>query len=93
MSHRGIRYQTDVSGFWALGPTDGASVRLDGTVREMRSKGDVIEIVLCDEKACIDGVVPVRFGSRIAPQTRVILTGIYRDKQLHVSDVLTRCHE
>ncbi len=88
-----MRYQTDVSGFWALSPTDGASVRLEGTVREMRSAADRIEIVLCDEKSCIDGVVPVRFGTRLKPQMRVIVTGTYRAQRLQIEDVLTRCHD
>lgn len=93
LSHGGMRYQTDVSGFWASGPTEGASVRLDGTVREMRSTGSWIEVRLCDENACIDAEVPFRFGSRLALQTRVIMSGIYRAQRLHVEDVLTRCHE
>ena len=93
LSHRGIRYQMDVSGFLATEPADGISVRLDGFVKEMHSTGASIEVKLCDAGACVDAEVPIRFGSRLKPQIHVIMSGIYQQQKLHVSDVLTRCHE
>ena len=93
LSHGGIRYQTNVSEFLATKPVDGVSVRLDGMIDGMQVNGDFVDVRLCNENTCIDAQVPIRFGSRINPQTRVILSGIYRQQRLYVSDVLTRCHD
>jgi hypothetical protein len=93
LSHRGVRYQMDVSGFLTTEPEDGASVRLDGIIKDMQPTGASLEVRLCDAQSCVDALVPIRFGSRLKPESRVIMSGIYRQQKLHVSDVLTRCHD
>ena len=92
-SHRGIRYESDVSTFLASTPADGETVRLDGTIRSISPYHENDIVTLCNDADCVRALVPVRFRARLSDGAHVILTGIYREQTLHVSDVLTRCHD
>ena len=92
MSHRGIRYDTKISDFLATQPEDGVSVRLDGVIHAMQSSNAGMHVELCDEKACLDAQIPLQFTARLHLNAHVIVSGIYREHGIQVSNVLTRCH-
>ena len=93
MSAKMPQYATSIRAF---SPVEGAFFRLEGTIQYVNNQtentDDTRLALLCDETYCLQAQIPVMYLTRLKPQNRIIVEGIWEHEVLHVSKVMTRCH-